>query len=146
MFGSFRVRRWWLLAVAVLIVFPACSNPDDSSAQEVVEAYFDAWNARDVDQVMSYVADDASLEIEPVGVMWSDPEEIRAAFEAMFARSEWTVSVSGFETVDEATVAYNYEIVSPDGTVLERGRSQATIEDGLVKTERAIGAFREEKE
>jgi hypothetical protein len=95
---------------------------------------------------MSYVADDASLEIEPVGVMWSGAEEIRAAFEAMFARSEWTVSVSGFETVDEATVAYNYEIVSPDGTVLERGRSQATIEDGLVKTERGIGAFREEEE
>ncbi len=145
MFRWSGIRRWWLLAVAVLLVFPACSTPDDSSAQEVVEAYFDAWNTRDVDQVMGYVADDASLEIEPVGVMWSDADEIRATFEGMFARSEWTVSVSDFETVVEGTVTYNYEIVSPDGSVLERGRSQATVEDGRVKTERVIGAFREEE-
>ena len=63
----------------------------------------------------------------------------------MFARSQWTVAVSDFETIDAGTVTYNYQIYSPEGRVIERGRSEATIENGLIRTERAIGNFRDEQ-
>jgi len=43
----------------------ACSSSAPMSAQEVVESYFEAWNNRDVDAIMSHVADDAELEIDP---------------------------------------------------------------------------------
>jgi ketosteroid isomerase-like protein len=138
-------RRRWLFAVAaLLIIVPSCTGSDDASTEDAVEAYFDAWNTRDIDEIMNHVAEDASLEIEPVGVMWNTRGDIRAAFETMFARSEWTTEVSDFEVIDDDTVSYNFRIYSPEGEVLDSGRSEATVENGLIKTERMIGSYRDE--
>lgn len=137
-------RTCFLLVAAALMVVPGCAGPDGDSTQSAVEAYFDAWNTRDIDLIMSHVAEDASLEIEPAGVMWSTAEEQRAAFATMFEKSEWTTEVGDFEVIDADTVTYNYEIFSPTGTLLESGRSEATVENGLIKTERMIGPYREE--
>ena len=136
-------RRRIVLLVVVAVAVGACSSSSASEAatEEAIRNYFDAWNTRDVDLIMSYVADDAELEFDPAGVFWTDPGGIRGAFEPMFARSEWTISVSDFE-VEGDSATYNYEILSPDGTVLERGRSRAVVEDGLITSERAVGAYR----
>lgn len=131
-----------MVVMALLVVsIPACGSDEPVGTEEAIRAYFDAWNERDVDLIMSHVAPDAELEIEPVGVFWSDPEQIRDAFETMFARSEWTVDVSDFE-VDGDTATDNYVITYPNGAVAERGRSEAVVDDGLVKRERTIGAHR----
>jgi len=74
-------------------------------------------------------------------VIWSDRGEIRGAFESMFSRSEWTIAVSDFSSAEDGTITYNYEIFGLDGTLLERGRSMATVEDGLITGERSIGDF-----
>ena len=78
-------------------------------------------------------------------MIWSDRGEIRGAFESMFSRSEWTIAVSDFSSAEDATVTYNYEIFGLDGTLLERGRSMATVEDGLITGERSIGDFRDDE-
>ena len=78
-------------------------------------------------------------------MIWSDTDEIRRAFEAMFAKSEWTIAVSDFSSAEDATVTYNYEIFGLDGTLLERGRAMATVEDGIITSERSIGDFRDDE-
>lgn len=135
--------RWLSLVLMALLVasISACGSDEPLGTEAAIRAYFDAWNERDVDLIMSHVAPDAELEIEPVGVVWSDPGEIRDAFETMFARSEWTVEVSDFE-VDGDSATYNFVITYPDGAVAERGRSRAVVEDGLIKREEVVGAYR----
>lgn len=129
-----------LIAVAVLTVtqveLPLYGS--EPEPREVVESYFEAWNTRDIDRIMSHVAEPASLEIDPAGVIWTDRDEMRSAFEEMFARSEWTIEVSGFET-DGNAVTYGFAIFGPDGTLLDSGRSRAVIEDGLIVEEAQIG-------
>ena len=61
-----RLHPWSLLtAVLAAIAVMACSSSAPMSAQEVVESYFEAWNSRDVEAIMSHGADDAELEIDP---------------------------------------------------------------------------------
>jgi ketosteroid isomerase-like protein len=138
-------RSWFVLVLLLVMAAPglgACTSSDEGSPRGAVQAYFDAWNTRDVDLILSHLADDAAVEVDSAGVIVSGRDEIRAAFEQMFDRSEWTIEISDFE-VDGNTVTYNFEIRSPDGVVLDRGRSQATVQNGLVEREQMVGAFRE---
>ncbi len=91
---------------------------------------------------MMYVAEDASLELDELGVKREGRDEIREGLEAMFSRSEWTIEVSDFKT-DGSKVNYNYVILSPSGAELEKGRSEATIKDGKIVSEELIGQYRE---
>ena len=134
------MRKTLAAAACVLMVASACTSGEDP--QGVVESYFAAWNTRNVDDIMEYVAEDASLEIDQLGVMRAGRAEIRQGFEAMFSRSEWTIEVSDFESAGDK-LNYNYVIRSPEGRELERGRSEATIEDGKIVSEELIGPYQE---
>jgi ketosteroid isomerase-like protein len=138
------MRRFHVVAVALSLIFPAtaCSDGGPDDPQEVVEAYFAAWSAEDVDQIMAYVAPDASLEIDTAGIFRNGPEEIRAAFETAFERWDWIIEVSDFEP-DGDTVSYNVVVSDLGGTEIFRGRSKATVVDGLVTAEEEIGPYQE---
>jgi len=138
------MHRFLVVVVALSMVFvaTACSDGGSADPQEVVEAYFAAWSAEDVDQIMTYVAPDASLEIDAAGTFRNGPDEIRAAFETAFERWDWIIEVSDFE-VDGDTVSYNVVASDPEGNEIFRGRSQATVVDGLVTAEEEIGPYQE---
>ena len=129
------------LVLLMLAASTACSQSSegaDADPQAVVEGYFAAWNTRNVDDIMSLIADDASVEVNDAVVLLTAREEIRADFIEMFARSEWTIEVSDFD-VEGQTVTYNFTIYSLEGIGLDAGRSQATIEGGKIKSERMVG-------
>ncbi len=88
------------------------------------------------------VGPDASLEIDTAGIFRNGPDEIRAAFETAFERWDWTIEVSDFE-VDGETVSYNVVASDSEGNEIFRGRSQATVVDGLVTAEAEIGPYQE---
>jgi ketosteroid isomerase-like protein len=138
------VQRFLVGVVALSMVFvaAACSDGGSDDPQKVMEAYFAAWSAEDVDQIMTYVAPDASLEIDAVGAFRNGPDEIRAAFETAFERWDFIFGVSDFE-VDGDTVSYNVVASDPEGNEIFRGRSQATVVDGLVTAEEEIGPYQE---
>jgi len=133
---------WKMLTAAALLLIVTAGCATSQDPQSVVESYFAAWNTRNVDDTMAYVADDASLELDQLGVMREGIEDIRDGFEAMFSRSEWTIEVSDFET-DGDRVNYNYVILSPSGGELEKGRSEATIKDGRIVSEELVGLYRQ---
>lgn len=134
------MRKFLAAATCLLIVATGCTSEEDP--QSVIESYFAAWNTRNVDDIMVYVAEDASLELDELGVKREGRDEIREGLEAMFSRSEWTIEVSDFKT-DGSKVNYNYVILSPSGAELEKGRSEATIKDGKIVSEELIGQYRE---
>ena len=138
--------RWILTAIATVgIAFgvAACSDGDPKSPESVVEAYFAAWSAEDVDRIMTYVAPDASLEIDNLGTFYTGAEEIRSAFESVFDRWDFTFEVSNFETEDDDTVSYNVVATDSGGSEVFRVRSQATVQDGLMTAEEQIGGYQE---
>jgi hypothetical protein len=116
-------------------------SPTVMAPEEAVAAYFDAWNSRDVDQIMALIGDGPQIEIRQ-GYSLSDPAEIRAQFDALLSRADWTIEISSV-TVNGDTVTYNYEITGADGVSRERGRSQAVVKDGLVMSEKQIGEYQE---
>lgn len=138
------MHRLRVVVVALLLVLLAagCSDGGSDDPQEVVEAYFAAWSAEDVDQIMTYVAPDASLEIDAAGTLRNGHDEIRTAFETAFDQWDWVIEVSDFEA-DGDTVSYNVVVSDPDGAEIFRGRSQATVVDGLLTAEEEIGSYQE---
>lgn len=131
------IRRLFLLLL--MISLAACST-NQVDPVTVVEEYFGYWNTEDVDGIMSIVADEPEIEIDR-GTVLTDRASVRASFENLFRRTDFQIEISDFE-VDGNTVSYNYEIFVNE-RVVERGRSQAVIEDGKIKREEYIGPFRE---
>jgi len=105
-----------------------------------VEQYFSYWNEEDVDGIISMIADEPEIEINP-GYILTDKEKIRTSFEQLFKRVDFQIEVSDFE-VDGNTVNYNYQIFV-GVTLAEQGRSQAVIENGKIKSGKLIGPYRE---
>ena len=137
---SKNLKKSLLSIILLSLFFASCgmSNADKNIA--VVEEYFSYWNVEDVDGIMSIIADEPEIELNP-GYSLTDKEEIRTSFEQLFKRVDFQIEVSDFE-VDGNTVNYNYQIFVNE-TLAEQGRSEAVIENGKIKSEKLIGPYRE---
>jgi hypothetical protein len=116
-------------------------NPEDPIV--IVEAYFECWNAEDVDCAMALIADDPQLIEINVGQLLNDRELIRKSLEGLFQVYDMELVISDFES-DGDTATYNYQIfVNEDERPIETGRCQAVIENGKIVSEFKIGEFQE---
>jgi hypothetical protein len=130
-----------ILAVVILLMAGCAKNSEDPI--EIVEAYFECWNAEDVDCAMALIADDPQLIEIDEAVLLSDRADIRAALEGLFKRTEMRNEISDFE-VDGNTVSYNYKLyLNGRETPAYTGRSQAIIENGKIVSEFIIGGYQE---
>ncbi len=88
----------------------------------VVKSYYDALNAKDIDQAMSFVANDAVF-INPTGT-YEDPDAIRDSLQGL-ATENITFELSNFRDTD-GRVVYDYQVLQGK-TVLETGTDGLTI-------------------
>ena len=139
---SKKLKKSFLSIILLSLLFTGCGMSDADKTIAVVEQYFSYWNVEDVDGIMSVIADEPEIEINP-GYILTDKDKIRAPLELLFKRVDFQIEVSDFE-VDENTVNYNYQIFVNE-TLAEQGRSEAVIENGKIKSEKLIGPYREPK-
>ena len=139
---SKKLKKSFLSIILLSLLFTGCGMSDADKTIAVVEQYFSYWNVEDVDGIMSVIADEPEIEINP-GYILTDKDKIRASLELLFKRVDFQIEVSDFE-VDENTVNYNYQIFVNE-TLAEQGRSEAVIENGKIKSEKLIGPYREPK-
>lgn len=99
-----------------------------AEAQFIVEEYYAALNANNIDDAMSFIAEDA-LFINPMG-SFTGQEEIRASLEDLF-KEGITFELSNFRDTD-GRVVYDYKVLV-QGEVVETGTDGLTIvKDGRV--------------
>jgi len=94
----------------------------------VVQKYYEALNAKNLDLAMSFIASDA-LFINPTGT-YEGTAAIRASLEGLNADGI-TFDLSNFRNAD-GTVIYDYEVLQ-GGNVLDEGTNGLTIvKDGMI--------------
>jgi ketosteroid isomerase-like protein len=94
----------------------------------VVQEYYEALNAKNLDLAMSFIASDAVF-INPTGT-YEGADAIRESL-AGLNTDGITFDLSNFRNTD-GTVAYDYEVLQ-DGNVLDKGTNGLTIvKDGMV--------------
>jgi len=94
----------------------------------VVQKYYEAVNAKDLDLAMSFIASDA-LFINPTGT-YEGAEAIRASLEGLNTDGI-TFDLSNFRNTD-GTIVYDYEVLQ-GGNVLDQGTNGLTVvKDGLI--------------
>jgi hypothetical protein len=75
----------YLTMLVVLLVLPAAIYAQGTDPEAVVMAFFEAFNAGDVESAVAYYADDAFWHIQPFYEPYVGKEAIRAACETMVA-------------------------------------------------------------
>jgi ketosteroid isomerase-like protein len=94
----------------------------------VVQEYYEALNAGNLDVAMSFIASDAVF-INPTGT-YEGADAIRESLEGL-ASDGITFDLSNFRNTD-GTVVYDYEVLQ-GGNVLDKGTNGLTqVKDGLV--------------
>ena len=79
-----KTRVTVLVALIVLLVLPAAIYAQETDPEAVVKAFFEAFNAGDVDSAVAYYADDAVWHLQPFYEPYVGKEAIRAACEAIW--------------------------------------------------------------
>jgi len=134
------LKKSFLITILFSLLLSACGMSDTDKTIAAVEQYFSYWNEKDVDGIISMVADEPEIEINP-GIILTDKERIRRSFELLFKTYDLQITVSDFD-VNGNTATYNYQLFISD-VLAEKGRSQAVIENGKIKSEKLIGPYRE---
>lgn len=80
-----KTRMTFFLALVLLLVLPAAIYAQETDPEAVVTAFFEAFNAGDVESTVAYYADDAVMHIAPFHEPYVGKEAIRAAFAEMVA-------------------------------------------------------------
>ena len=107
------------------IVFDGLENAEQIW---VVQEYYEALNAGNIDFAMSFIASDAVF-INPTGT-YEGADAIRASLEGL-KTDDITFDLSNFRNTD-GTVVYDYEVLQ-GGNVLDKGTNGLTmVKDGLV--------------
>jgi ketosteroid isomerase-like protein len=122
-------------ALALLAAVPAIA--DDTANIQVVQAYYTAVNTGDLDQAMTFIADDAVF-INPTGT-YTGIEAVRKSL-AQVVSDHLTFDLSNFKDAD-GRVTYDYT-VKIDGAAIESGTTGLTwvkagkvVFDGTTDTE-----------
>jgi len=138
--GETMLKKSFLILILFTLLFSACGMSPANKTIAAVEQYFSYWNEEDVDGIISMVADEPEIEVNP-GIILTDKERIRRSFELLFKTYDLQITVNDFD-VDGSTATYNYQLFIGD-VLAEQGRSQAVIENGKIKSEKVIGPYRE---
>ncbi len=94
----------------------------------VVQKYYEALNAGNLDAAMSYIATDAMF-INPTGT-YEGADSIRESLEGL-VKDGITFNLSNFRNTD-GTVVYDYEVLQ-GGDVLDKGTNGLTqVKDGWI--------------
>ena len=134
MFTKFPLLMCWVL---VSVLLTACSEPQKQDPVSVVQAFYDAANAEDIDAFMELVADDAEIEWGREGLVIGK-ENIRRRAEALFLAFDFTFVLSDFQ-VDGNRVTFNHEMILDDTqAIVEECADEAIVEGGKIKSDRII--------
>lgn len=69
--------RWIAVVCALAVLLTGACGGDDADPGETIQAYIDAYNARDIDAVMALFADDAVITDHPFAGVTEGTEAIR---------------------------------------------------------------------
>lgn len=122
-----------LCLVLALVVLTACGQPQEQDPASVVQAFYDAASAEELEDFMALVADDAEIEWGRVGLV-TGREEIRRQAEALFRDWDFTFVLSDWE-VDGQRVTFNHKMVL-DSTqaVAEQCVDEVMVAGGRIKS------------
>jgi ketosteroid isomerase-like protein len=84
--AEMKARMLFLTVLVVLLVLPSAIYAQETDPEAVATAFFEAFNAGDVESAVAYYADDAVWHIVPFHEPYTGEEEIRTACEAMVAK------------------------------------------------------------
>jgi hypothetical protein len=113
-----------ILAQTLAACAPAASTPEPAS---ILLGYYDALEARDIDKVMSFWADDAVY--SDGSVRQSGQEEIRAGQQSAI-NDRVTVEVSNINDTNGRLV-YDYKVLV-DGRLWLSGTGLTIVQDGKI--------------
>ena len=124
-----------LCRVLLVVLLTACGESQEQDPVSVVQAFYEAANAEDIDAFMALVADDAEIEWGREGLI-TGTEEIRRHAEELFLTLDFTFVLSGFQ-VDGKRVTFSHEMVL-DSTqaVVEECTDEVIVEGGKIKSSR----------
>ncbi len=140
----FTKRFSFTLVLAFFTLLAACAAPEDAAVDgadpvAIVQMYYAALDAQDIELAMSYIAPTAEF-ANPTG-KYTTTAEIRASLEGLF-KDGITFELSNFRTTDGGRVVYDYKVLLGD-ELLDSGTDGLTIvKDGLIifdGTERTEG-------
>lgn len=133
-----RKKHCLLLYWALVLALPAaCSQPQEQDPVSVVQAFYEAASAEDVDAFVALVADDAEIEWGREGLV-TGKESIRSHAEALFSNFDFTFVLSDFQ-VDGNRVTFNHQMILDDTqAILEECQDEVVVEQGRIKSSRMI--------
>jgi len=124
-----------LCGALVLVLLAACGKSQEQDPVSVVQAFYEAANAEDIDAFMALVADDAEIEWGREGLV-TGKENIRRRAEALFVDFDFTFVLSDFQ-VDGKRVTFNHEMVLDDTQIIvEECADEIIVERGKIKSSR----------
>lgn len=131
----------FIVLLALSVSLAACGGgvgaPADSPEIAVIEAVEAAWNAEDVDAVMSYYADDA-VSTNGAG-KFNGKDEIRKVFEQYIG--DFTQDCKNYAQ-NGNTLTYECFLQARTGSNTSLEYYETIIEDGKIKSEILTGANR----
>jgi ketosteroid isomerase-like protein len=131
---KFSLLLCWVL---VPVLLTACGKPQEQDPVSLVQAFYDAANAEDIDAFMELVADDAEIEWGREGLVIGK-EDIRRHAEVLFLDFDFTFVLSDFQ-VDGNRVTFNHKMILDNTqTVMEQCADEVIVEGGKIKSERMV--------
>jgi ketosteroid isomerase-like protein len=131
---KFPLLLCWVLVPVLLI---ACGKPQKQDPVSVVQAFYDAANAEDIDAFMELVADDAEIDWGREGLV-TGKENIRSRTEVLFLDFDFTFVLSDFQ-VDGNRVTFNHKMILDNTqTVVEQCADEVVVDKGKIKSDRII--------
>jgi ketosteroid isomerase-like protein len=122
-----------LCLVLAWVPLTSCGQPPEQDPASVVQAFYEAASAEDLEAFMALVAGDAEIEWGRAGLV-TGHEEIRIQAEALFEDWDFTFVLSDLE-VDGQRVTFSHKMVL-DGTqaVVEECLDEVLVEGGKIRS------------
>lgn len=119
-----------IVSVAASLILAACGSATAATPEpiSVLQGYYDALEARGIDKVMSFWADDAVLTDE-FGSRLSGPVEIRAGLQSAINDRVTVDVIDPHET--NGRVVYEYKVFVGESPVLS-GTALTIVQDGKI--------------
>lgn len=126
-----------MCSVLVAVLLTACGGSQQQDPVAVVQAFYEAANAEDIDAFMALVAEDAEIEWGREGLV-TGKENIRNRAEGLFLDFDFTFVLSDFQ-VDSNQVTFHHKMIL-DNTqaVLEECVDKVVVEQGKIKSDRLL--------
>jgi len=103
-----------------------CGRLQGSDPVLIVQAFYEAINAEDIETIMDFLADESQIEFKGSSFP-RDKWAFRLDLEFILSNTDNTFEVSNFE-VDENQVFYDYVIRDGQQSLKEQGRAQIVVD------------------